>query len=225
AMSPTLAQELQEAQPQARLFIMYGQTEASARLSYLDPDKSAVKPGSIGKAIPGVTLRIVDKEGQDAAPGETGEIVAQGENIMRGYWENPVETQKVLQEDGLHTGDLAYADDEGDLFIVSRKSDMIKSGAHRISPKEIEEVILEDRRIHEVAVIGEPDQIMGEILVALVVPRTGQEISAREIALGCAKHLPPYKIPKKIEFRKSLPKTSSGKIKRQALRREFEKIT
>lgn len=224
AMSPTLARELQEALPNVLLYIMYGQTEASARLSYLEPGDLIRKAGSIGKAIPGVTLRVLNKEGEEVQPGETGEIVAQGDNIMLGYWENESKTRQVIREDGLYTGDLATVDEEGYIYIVSRKSDMIKSGAHRISPKEIEEVIMEDDRVHEVAVTGEPDELLGETIVALVVPKPDQEITAREIAQGCARHLPPYKIPKNIEFRESLPKTASGKVKRHELRRTYEKI-
>ncbi|MFH2003092.1 MAG: class I adenylate-forming enzyme family protein [Planctomycetota bacterium] len=223
-MAPALAQELREALPKTKIFIMYGQTEASARLSYLEPQMLTVKSGSIGKAIPGVTLRLKDREGRDAAPGEVGEIVAQGDNIMLGYWENPEETAKALREDGLHTGDLATLDSDGYFFIVSRKSDMIKSGAHRISPKEIEEVIMEDQRVHEVAVLGEPDPILGETIVAVVVPKPGAEIDARDISMLCKRELPPYKVPKKIEFSESLPKTASGKIRRNDLRKAKERI-
>ncbi len=218
AMSPALARRLCEAVPGAKVFIMYGQTEASARLTYLDPEKLFEKPGSAGRAIPGVDIDIVDPEGRRVAPGEIGEIVARGDNIMAGYWENPADTAKVLREDGLHTGDLARVDDEGYIFIVARKSDMIKSGAHRITPKEIEEVIMEDDRVHEVAVIGDPDPMMGENIVALVVPKPGASIAEREIGGLCRRHLPLYKIPKRIEFRASLPKTSSGKIRKELLR-------
>jgi long-chain acyl-CoA synthetase len=221
AMSPALGRRLCKALPGVKVFIMYGQTEASARLTCLDPDRLFEKPGSVGKAIPGVAIDVVGPEGGRVAPGETGEIVARGDNIMAGYWENPAETAKVLREDGLHTGDLARLDDEGYLFIVARKSDMIKSGAHRISPQEIEEVIMEDGRVHEVAVIGEPDPMMGENIVAVVVPKAGASITEREIGGFCRGQLPLYKIPKRIEFRASLPKTPSGKIKKELLRNGF----
>ncbi|MHC4944405.1 MAG: class I adenylate-forming enzyme family protein [Planctomycetota bacterium] len=223
-MSPALARELQESLPKTKIFIMYGQTEASARLSYLDPGELLHRSGSIGKAIPGVDLTIRNKDGEEVPVGEVGEIIARGDNIMEGYWQNPSMTQEVLKPDGLHTGDLARRDEDGYLYIVSRKSDMIKSGAHRISPKEIEEVIMEEGRVHEVAVVGEPDSIMGETITALVVPKPGQELTDREIARICAKNLPPYKVPKKIEFRENLPKTASGKIIRHELRQESKKI-
>ena len=137
---------------------MYGQTEASARLSYLEPCDFFRKAGSIGKAIPGVELNVLKEDGSPVGVGEVGEIVATGKNIMQGYWNNPEKTAAVLRDGALWTGDLAKIDDEGYLYIVSRKSDMIKSGAHRISPKEIEEVIHELEGIHEVAVIGMPDR-------------------------------------------------------------------
>jgi len=223
-MSPALARELQDALPRARIFIMYGQTEASARLSYLDPDKLFEKAGSIGKAIPGVELRVLNRKGEPVASGEAGEIVARGENVMMGYWKNARATRKVLGPEGLRTGDLATVDEEGYLYIVSRKSDMIKSGAHRITPKEIEEVIMEDGRVHEVAVVGESDELMGENVVALVVRRPGARITEREVGALCRRNLPLYKVPKRVEFRKALPKSPSGKIRRSVLRREFERV-
>jgi acyl-CoA synthetase (AMP-forming)/AMP-acid ligase II len=222
-MSPALANELKGALPDVKIFIMYGQTEASARLSYLEPDLITEKSGSIGKAIPGVTLTVKNRKGEEIKPGETGEIIAAGDNIMMGYWNNKADTNKVLKDDGLHTGDLATIDEDGFLFIVSRKSDMIKSGAHRISPKEIEELIMEDNRVHEVAVVGEPDELMGENILALVVPREEAQLEDKDILKLCKKHLPLYKVPKRVEFRKSLPKTASGKIKKDTIRREFEK--
>ena len=140
AMAPKLASRLKEVFPGVKIYIMYGQTEAAPRLSCLLPEDLDRKPGSIGKAIPGVTLHLLDNTGNPVAPGEVGEIVANGDNIMAGYWQRPEETAEVLRSEGLWTGDLARIDDEGYLFMVSRKSDMIKSGSHRIAPKEIEEM-------------------------------------------------------------------------------------
>ncbi|MBD3169880.1 MAG: AMP-binding protein [candidate division Zixibacteria bacterium] len=222
-MSPALANELKGALPNVKIFIMYGQTEASARLSYLEPERLTDKSGSIGKAIPGVELKVLDKKGQEVKPGDVGEIVARGDNIMMGYWQNPSETKMVLKEGSLYTGDLATVDEDGFIYIVSRQSDMIKSGAHRISPKEIEELIMEDDRVHEVAIVGEPDEIMGETIVALVVPRPEKILTDKDILSHCRKHLPLYKVPKRVEFRESLPKTASGKIKKHVLREELTK--
>lgn len=221
AMSPALTKELAESLPGVEIFIMYGQTEASARLSWLEPGRLFEKLGSIGKAIPDVTLTVQNGEGAPVEPGEVGEIVARGANIMIGYWRNEEATLTVLREDGLHTGDLATVDEDGFIYIVSRQSDMIKSGAHRISPKEIEEVIMESESVHEVAVVGEDDPIMGENIVALVVAKPGVEVASRDLMRLCGRHLPLYKLPKRIEFRDALPKTASGKIRKNLLRNEL----
>ncbi len=219
AMSPTHARELSKVLPEAVIFIMYGQTEATARLTYLDPRELVRKAGSIGKAIPGVKITIRKENSRVAAPGETGEIVAEGENIMKGYWRRPEETAKVLTERGLRTGDMARMDEEGFLFIVGRNSEMIKSGAHRISPKEIEEVILEIPEVHETAVVGVKDEILGEVIHAYVVPKGNQAPDPRVVLAYCRDNLPPFKIPKKIHIVAGLPKTDSGKIKKYEIHR------
>jgi acyl-CoA synthetase (AMP-forming)/AMP-acid ligase II len=201
---------------------MYGQTEASARLSYLEPEKLLEKIGSIGKGIPGVTLTVRDDKGNVCAPGKVGEIVASGDNIMMGYWNQSEETARVLKPEGLYTGDLAKTDEEGYLYIVSRKSDMIKSGAHRISPKEIEEVLAEHEAVVESAVIGIPDEILGEAIKAIVVLKDGISVGEKDILKHCRINLPQFKIPKFVELRDSLPKTPSGKIKKNQLKAEAE---
>jgi acyl-CoA synthetase (AMP-forming)/AMP-acid ligase II len=216
-MTPALTMKIMQAMPHIKINIMYGQTEASARLSNLEPDMLLEKIGSIGKAIPGVTLTVRDDKGKVCPPGKTGEIIAQGDNIMLGYWNQPKETNKVLKKDGLHTGDLAKTDEDGYLYIVSRKSDMIKSGAHRISPKEIEEIIAEHDDVVESAVVGVPDEILGENIKAAIVLKTKSDITEKDIIKHCRINLPPFKVPKIIEFRDSLPKTASGKVRRHLL--------
>ena len=218
AMSPELARRLKSVFPGAKIFIMYGQTEASARLSYLHPDELERKPGSIGKGIPGVDLTLRDKMGEPVQTGEVGEIVARGENIMAGYWDRPEETRGVLRAEGLYTGDLARSDEEGFLYIVSRKSDLIKSGSHRIGPKEIEDVISEHAAVDEVAVIGIPDEVLDERICACIVLKPGCECSEKELKVHCKKHLPQYKIPHAVIFFGELPKTTSGKIQKNELR-------
>ncbi|MEE9553779.1 MAG: class I adenylate-forming enzyme family protein [candidate division Zixibacteria bacterium] len=216
-MSPALTLKIMEAIPHVKIFVMYGQTEASARLSYLEPDRLLEKIGSIGKGIPGVTLTVKDDKGNICPVGETGEIIARGDNIMKGYWNQPEETARVLKPDGLHTGDLAKTDEDGYLYIVSRKSDMIKSGAHRISPKEIEEILAEHEDIIESAVIGVPDEIMGENIKAVIILKDKSNATQRDILKHCRINLPVFKIPKIVEFRENLPKTPSGKIKKHVL--------
>jgi acyl-CoA synthetase (AMP-forming)/AMP-acid ligase II len=218
-MTPALTQKILEAMPHLKIFIMYGQTEASARLSYLEPDKLLEKIGSIGKAIPGVTLQVKSEKGRLCKQGEVGEIVASGANIMVGYWQQPESTREVLKEDGLHTGDLARVDEDGYIFIVSRKSDMIKSGAHRISPKEIEEVFAEFPGLVETAVIGVPDEILGEAIIAYTVPK--HKIDQKELRKHLRGNLAPFKLPKEIIEIKALPKTPSGKIQKFKLVEKF----
>jgi len=217
AMSPRHLSALREILPSVKIFIMYGQTEASTRLSFLPPEDLDRKPGSIGKAIPGVTLEVLRPDGTPVAPGEVGEIVAQGGNIMAGYWNRPEETAKVLKGGRLWTGDLARLDDEGYLYIVARKSEMIKSGAHRIAPKEIEDVILEHDAVHECVVLGVPDEILGEAIRACVVLKPREDCNEKIIVRHCRRLLPAYKVPHQVRFHDALPKTSSGKIMKRQL--------
>jgi acyl-CoA synthetase (AMP-forming)/AMP-acid ligase II len=214
AMSPELARRLNQVFPTAKIYIMYGQTEASARLSYLDPAELVQRPGSIGKSIPGVELTLRDRMGRVVKPGETGEIVARGENIMAGYWNRPEETNEVLRPEGLWTGDLARSDEDGFLYIVSRKSDLIKCGSHRIGPKEIEDVLAEHSAVHEAAVIGIPDELLDERIRACVVLRSDANCSAKDLLVFCRKHLPLYKVPHEVVFMEDLPRTTTGKIKK-----------
>ncbi|MEW8188362.1 MAG: class I adenylate-forming enzyme family protein [Candidatus Thiodiazotropha endolucinida] len=217
-LAPALADRLSTALPHTELFIMYGQTEASARLTYLPPGMLEKKRGSIGIAIPNTTIEVRNKTGEVTAPGETGEICASGENIMQGYWKDQERTDQVLKDGWLYTGDLAHTDADGYLYIDGRSSDMIKSGANRISPKEIEEVIQELEEVHEVAVIGSPDEMLGEIIKAYVVLKKGSELKQRNIQRHCKTNLAIYKIPKSIAFIEELPKTASGKIKKFLLK-------
>ncbi|MCB2184742.1 MAG: AMP-binding protein [Desulfobulbaceae bacterium] len=216
-MSQQLATRLKSVFPGVDIFAMYGQTEASPRLSYLAPADLDRKMGSIGKAIPGVTLKLLDVNGNSVANGQVGEIVATGENIMAGYWQRKSETDAVLRPEGLWTGDLATMDDEGYFYIVSRKSDMIKSGSHRIAPKEIEEVVHELGAVHEVAVVGKRDEILGEAIKACIVLKPGEICSEKEIIRHCRRSLPAFKVPHEVLFMCELPKTSSGKIMKKKL--------
>lgn len=218
-LAPAVAEQLRRIVPGARLFLMYGQTEATARLSTLLPEEFDAKPGSIGRGIPGVELEVLDESGRPVRVGAVGEIVATGANVMLGYWNDPEATARVLRPEGLWTGDLARVDDDGYLFIVGRKNDIIKSGAYRINPKEIEDVILEVRGVAETAVVGIPDEIMGESPVAFVVrSSTDDATDADKIHNHCRRHLPRYKLAREIRFVESLPKTSTGKVKRAELR-------
>lgn len=222
AMPHETAFELLKVVPHAKIFIMYGQTEASARLSYLPPEDIYRKAGSVGFAIPGVKLEVLDEDGRAVGPGETGEVVASGENIMMGYWGRPEETAAVLRNGKLHTGDMATVDSDGYIYIISRKTEMIKSGAHRIAPREIEEVILKNPNVFEAAVVGKADRILGEAICAFVVLKDGLTATAADLQRLCHENLPPYKVPKEVFFMKSLPKTENMKVRKGELKKIIE---
>jgi acyl-CoA synthetase (AMP-forming)/AMP-acid ligase II len=218
AMSPALAGRLEKHFPGVEIYIMYGQTEASARLTYLEPSELHNRPGSIGKGIPGVRLSLLDQNGNAVPVGQTGEIVVQGENVMAGYWEQPGESAKVLRQEGLWTGDLARQDENGFFYIISRKSDIIKSGSHRIGPKEIEDTLAEHPAVHEAAVIGVADEILDERIRACIVLKDGCVCVEKDLISHCRKVLPAYKVPQEIRFFNELPKTATGKIKKTDLK-------
>lgn len=212
ALNPALTRRLMDALPGRKIFIMYGATEASARLSCLPPEELPRKLGSIGKAIPGVELRVLLKDGSEAADNQPGEIVARGPNIMSGYWHDDEATTKAIDNNGYHTGDLAYRDSDGFLFIVGRERDFIKAGANRVSAREIEDAILENPQVHEVAVIGIADETLGEKICAYVVARDDTGFDPNVLLKKLRRKLPTYKIPSEIITLPELPKNASGKI-------------
>jgi len=214
AMPPASIKRFLEEVPEVDFYVMYGQTEGTARLSYLPPEKLINKIGSIGKAIPGVTLEIRDENDKLCRPGVTGEICAKGDSVMIGYWNAPDATGKVIKDGWLRTGDLAHYDEDGYLYIDGRDSDMIKTGAHRISPKEIEEVIARLVEVEEVAVVGVPDELLGQVIKATIVPTIEGALEKKSVQAHCRKNLAIYKVPKIIEFTNDLPRTASGKVKR-----------
>jgi acyl-coenzyme A synthetase/AMP-(fatty) acid ligase len=218
-LSGSLIQELRETLPNTRVFVMYGQTEATARLSYLSPELLDTKLASIGKAIPGVTLRVLDEAGKQVAPGQVGEIVAEGDNICLGYWRDIEETSTVFRGARLHTGDLATVDEDGYLFIVDRVKDILKCGGKRVGCKQVEDALLESDTLVEAAVVGIPDNTLGEAVKAFVVPRDGQDGDVLEsLQKFCADHLPPHLVPKEIVVLDALPKNSAGKVMKVALK-------
>ncbi len=216
-MPASMIKEFTEVVPHAQFFVMYGQTEATARLTYLAPEHLRSKLGSIGKAIPGVELDVLNEQGQPVQNGEVGEIVARGNNIMLGYWNAAEETGKVKRKEGLWTGDMAKVDSDGFIYLISRKKEMIKSGANRISPLEIEDVVSRLPGVVECAAVGVPDEILGES-IKLCVVKNGVPLTNNDILLHCKQHLAPFKMPKEVAFVASLPKTSTGKIKRSELK-------
>lgn len=204
--------------PQKEFFVMYGATEATARLSYLPPTMVLTKLGSIGKGIPGVTLAVINEDGKPVHPGETGEIIARGDNIMKGYYGDPEGTQCVIKNGWLYTGDLATVDDDGYIYIIGRAKNIIKSGGYRISPNEIEEFICSLDDVNGCVVLGLSDEIMGEAVVAVVQPGDSSKASLKEEILAqCAQLLPSYKNPTAIYFVREFPLNASNKVDKQAL--------
>ena len=218
AMPHHHAQELAGLLPGRQAYIMYGQTEATAWLTCLDPGDLLKRPGSIGKPVPGVEIMVVQEQGGAAAAGQEGEIVARGKNVMAGYWDDPEETRKVLREGWLYTGDIGTMDKDGYLYIAGRRGEMIKRGAHRISPKEIEEVIAEMDPVHEASVVGAHDAILGEAIRAVVVLKKGGVLDALAVQRHCQSRLAPFKIPQEVLFVDALPRTTGGKVLRSMLK-------
>ncbi|QTA79105.1 AMP-dependent synthetase and ligase [Desulfonema limicola] len=221
-MPVQVRQQLLEIFPDKQIFIMYGATEASARLAYLEPDQLGQKIKSFGRAIPNVEIRIVDENSEEVPPDYEGEITARGSNIMTGYWNAPGETSKVLKNGWYYTGDLGIRDKDGFLYITGRKKDMIKSGIYKISANEIEEVLYKYPGIHEAAVIGLPDDILGESINAAVVPKPGNTLEPDEIMKFCNERLPSYKVPKTIKISKNLPKNEAGKVLKKQIKEIFK---
>ena len=213
-MAPVLVRRVRDAfLGRARLFVMYGQTEACARLSWVPPEHLDRKLGSIGLPIPGVELLVRRPDGGECAVDEVGQVVARGPNIMRGYWNDPAETALVLTPQGdLLTGDLGRKDADGYIYLVDRIKNMIKAGANRVSAKEIEDAIAEVPGVEQVCVVGVPDELLGEAIEAHVVPVPGAELTDKTILAHLRDRLALFKLPRTIHFRANMPKNSAGKV-------------
>ncbi len=212
-MAESVKKALRKALPDhTRICIMYGATEASARLACLAPEWFEKKMGSIGQAISGVKLKIFDDDGEELPPGEKGELVASGPNIMRGYWQDEKATTSVLDKNGYHTGDIGWQDDDGFFFIEGRNDNLLKVGGHRINPQEVEDALLSTKLIIETAVIGIPDKLLETRLAALIVPLNFEDPDIDYIRTALAALLPKYKLPSDIKPVRLLPKSSNGKV-------------
>jgi long-chain acyl-CoA synthetase len=216
-------QRLRDAFPQARLYSMYGLTECKRTL-YLPPEELDHRPGSVGIAIPGTEVWVEDEAGNRLGPGEIGELVVRGSHVMQGYWGDQEETAKRYRpgrypaERLLHTGDLFKMDEEGFLYFVARKDDIIKSRGEKVAPKEVESVLYRLPGIAEAAVVGVPDELLGQAIKAFVVCGNSHDLTEKDVLRHCAQHLEDFLVPHYVEFRNSLPMTTSGKVKKSALR-------
>lgn len=202
---------------------MYGLTECK-RVAYLHPDQLDKRPTSVGKAIPNTEVYIVNDRGERVAPGEIGELVIRGAHVMKGYWERPEDTDRALKpgplpgEKVLYSGDLFKTDEEGYLYFIGRKDDIIKTRGEKVSPKEIEAVVYSLPQVAEVAIIGVEDPVLGQAIKAVIVLSKDAVVTEQDILRHCRANLEDFMIPKFIEFREALlPKTGTGKISKREL--------
>ena len=208
--------------PQAQLYSMFGLTECK-RVGYLPPSELDRRPESVGKAMPNCETFVLDEDGREAPPGEVGELVIRGTNVMQGYWKDPELTARTYRpgrypsERVLYSGDYFRKDEEGYLYFLGRKDDMIKSRGERISAKELENLLHSMDGVGEAAVIGVPDEILGQAIKVFVVPKAGAQISEREVAKYCTENAEAFMVPKYVEIVDGLPRTHHGKIDKKVL--------
>jgi acyl-CoA synthetase (AMP-forming)/AMP-acid ligase II len=213
---------LRERFPNVRIYSMYGLTECK-RVSYLPPEQLDARPTSVGRGMPNEEVFIVDDQGRRLKTG-IGELVVRGSNVMKGYWEMPEETARMLKagalpgESLLYSGDLFQMDEEGYLYFVARKDDIIKTRGEKVAPREVEETIARLAGVAEVAVYGVPDDALGEAVVAAITLDTSACLSIDDVRRHCRRHLLDFMVPKFVDIRESLPVTTNGKVSRRQLR-------
>jgi acyl-CoA ligase (AMP-forming) (exosortase A-associated) len=228
-MPGRVLEALRRALPTTQVFLMYGLTEAF-RSTYLPPEELDRRPSSMGKAIPDTEILVINERGEPCKPGEVGELLHRGPTVSLGYWGRPEDTARVLRPHPLlprelgdcervcHSGDLVQTDEDGYLYYVGRRDSLIKSSGFRISPTEVEEALYASGRLRGAAVIGVPDELLGQAIKAFVVPADGQPVDRRALLEHCGRRLPRYMVPRDIEVLDELPRTSSGKVDYPALR-------
>jgi long-chain acyl-CoA synthetase len=199
----------------------YGLTE-TAPVTHVNPVKGTRKPGSIGIAVPSTDARIVDLDtGTREQPAkEPGELAVKGPQVMKAYWNMPAESAEALRDGWLYTGDIAYMDEDGYVYIVDRKKDLIIAGGFNIYPRDIDEVLYEHPKVADAVTIGIPDPYRGETVKVFVVVKPGETLTEEEVVAHCRERLAAYKVPRYVEFRAELPKTIVGKVLRKELRAE-----
>jgi O-succinylbenzoic acid--CoA ligase len=199
----------------------YGLTEAASQVATMTPRDAMRKPGSVGKPLMFTQIRIADERGATMPPHQVGEIVIRGPTVMRGYFQNAEATRQVLQSGELHTADLGYMDDDGDLWLVQRRSDLIVTGGENVYPAEVERILRRHPAVEDVVVVGLPDAVWGQRVAAAVVLKPGQQISAAELDAHARTMLAGYKLPREICFVQRLPVLSNGKLDRATVREFF----
>jgi long-chain acyl-CoA synthetase len=201
----------------------YGLTESSPTIC-TNANAEVCRPGTVGKALPQVEVRIVDHDGRDVAPGEIGELVARGDNIFVGYWNNEPATREALRDGWFYTGDMARMDENGYFSIVDRKKDMVIVSGYNVYPVEVENELFRHAGIADVAVIAVPDPYQGESVMAVIVPRAGAELTEEEVIAFLKARLATFKVPKHVAFVDSLPKNRTGKVLKRVLREQFRRV-
>ncbi|MBS1868315.1 MAG: AMP-binding protein [Actinobacteria bacterium] len=225
ALAPATIEALRAAFPRARLYSMYGLTECK-RVSWLPPEQLDTRPDSVGIPIPGTEAWVEDEAGDRLPPGEVGELVVRGAHVMQGYWNDADATAQRLRpgrwpwERELLTGDLFRQDADGYLCFVGRRDDILKSRGEKVAPREVEAVLHAAEGVRMAAVVGAPDRLLGEAIVAYVVPHDGATLTPAALRRHCAAHLEDYMVPARVELRDALPTTPNGKVDRRALAAE-----
>ncbi len=201
----------------------YGLTETVSGLT-MQRYNRPIKAGSVGCAIPNISIRVLDSDDQPLPPGQVGEFVVKGPNVMQGYYNNEEETARVLKDGWFYTGDMGYMDEDGDIFIVDRKKDLIIRSGFNVYPSEVEAVLYNHPDISDAGVIGVPDKVYGEQVCAFVVPKEGAKPNKKDIQAFCRENLAKYKVPCYIEFCDSLPKNELGKTLRRELKVDLDNL-
>jgi acyl-CoA synthetase (AMP-forming)/AMP-acid ligase II len=224
AILPTeTRRQINEAFPNLNLFDVFGQTEMSPVTTMLKPSQAQGRTASVGQAVINVEIRVVDDEDRDVPTGEVGEIIYRGPTVMKEYYKNPEATAETLRGGWFHSGDMVRSDEEGFYYVVDRKKDVIISGGENIYPAEIEDVLYAHPGILEAAVIGVFDKVWGEAVMAVVVPKPGETITAEEVIEWCSRNLAGFKKPKYVEFAEALPRNAALKVVKGELRQRYGK--
>jgi len=221
-MAPELLHRTRELLPKVKLIQVYGLSETGFLTGLQDQDHTEDRLMSCGRPCPGVDLLVTDTSGKQVEPGEAGELIARGANVMRGYWNNPEETAKAFRDGFFRTGDIGRQDAAGYFYILDRLKDMIVTGGENVYSGEVEAVIYDHPAVREVAVFGVPDPQWGELVMACVVLKPGATLTADDLIAFCRRSLASYKLPRRVEFLETdLPKSSSGKMLKRTLRERF----
>jgi len=221
-MAPELVHRTRELLPSVKLIQVYGLSETGFLTGLQDQEHTEDKLISCGRPCPGVDLQVTDTSGNQVEPGQAGELIVRGANVMRGYWNNPEESAKAFLDGFFRTGDIGHQDTAGYFYILDRLKDMIVTGGENVYSGEVEAVIYGHPAVREVAVFGVPDPQWGELVMACVVLKPGATLTSDDLIAFCRRSLATYKLPRRVEVSETdLPKNSSGKVLKKNLRERF----